>query len=219
MTLRWSCPDCIGHLLFPMGNDLPRPRRNMASSSEVFPESWSPQPGLTPGGISSAACSMHRRPVTVSSVKTMGPHPADPDLGVTAPYARRVPHGTRGGSCSEMPGPIAAAPIRPFRSTWNPSSGLPSQPGRGPPTIDGPRCLGKSSLTAHFRPCGESAGFAAPPEADHGGDQGHANATHFGSALSGGCGCALRGDRVPKAKAATGAQASRQGLWRLTAPV
>ena len=56
---------------------------------------------------------MRRRPVTVSSVRIMGPHSADPDLLVTTPTCADGFHVERGGPCSEIPRPRTQGTIVP----------------------------------------------------------------------------------------------------------
>jgi len=215
MTLRWSCSGCLRPLLFPMKDNLPRSGRSIASNNVVSPEPVSPQTRASPAAISSSACSMHRRPVTASSLRTMGPHPADPDLRSLRPRRPAGPLERRPGSVRKSLGPRTQRPraerpladargsIRPICSTWNPSSDLPKPPGRAPSTLGRPRCLGKNSTTEDSLACPKCTGFATAP---------HGNAPPFGSALSGGCRCAVRRDGVrPKKPRATCAQASSQG--------
>ncbi len=163
MTLKWSCSGCLRPLLFPMKDNLPRSGRGIASDKVVPPEPVSPRTRARPAGISSSACSMHRRPVTASSVITMGPHPPDPDL--RSPRPRRP-----AGPLERRPGPVrkaaARGSIRPICSTWNPSSDLPKPPGRAPSTLGRPRCLGKNSTTEDLLACPKCAGFATAPHAD-----------------------------------------------------
>ena len=144
MTLKWSCSGCLRPLLFPMKDNLPRSGRSIASNNVVSPEPVSLQTRASPAAISSSACSMHRRPVTASSLRTMGPHPADPDLRSPRPRRPAGPLERRPGSVRKSLGPRTQRPraerpladargsIRPICSTWNPSSDLPKQPGRAP---------------------------------------------------------------------------------------
>jgi len=112
--------------------------------------------------------------------------------------------------------PAARGSIRLLGSTWNSSPGLP-QPGLGLSTVNGPRSLGKNSMSDDLRACGQCAGFAAAREADHGRDYGHADAPIFGSARSGCRGCVVRRDGVrPRAG---GHRRPASGLQQLTAPV
>ena len=169
---------------------------------------------------------MPRRPITVSSLRVMGPQ-----LTGCGPEGRG---GASEGASSESSG------ARLSGSTWNAVAGR-SEPRARVPKASGPErqltaargaasgmiqrarsvrsvprgtlhsrsspVAGHRQLTARGaletipRPrtsgaCGESAGFAAGPEADHTGDPGHARATHFGSALSCRHGWAVRRDCV-----------------------
>ena len=178
MTLKWSCSGCLRPLLFPMKDNLPRSGRSIASNNVVSPEPVSPQTCASPAAISSSACSMHRRPVTASSLRTMGPHPADPDLRSPRPRRPAGPLERRPGSVRKSLGPRTQRPraerpladargsIRPICSTWNPSSDLPKPPGRAPSTLGRPRCLGKNSTTEDSLACPKCAGFATAPHAD-----------------------------------------------------
>ena len=153
-----------------MKDNLPRSGRSIASDNVVSPEPVSPQTRARPAGISSSACSMHRRPVTASSVTTMGPHPVDPDLRSPRPRGPAGPLERRPGSVRKSLGPrqsaAARGSIRPICSTWNPSSDLPKPPGRAPSTLGRPRCLGKNSTTEDSLACPKCAGFATAPHAD-----------------------------------------------------
>jgi hypothetical protein len=190
MTLMWSCPRHTGHLLFLIRNDVRRARRNIAASGEVFPEPRSPQPGTTRGGISSSVCSavqtghgelsVNHGSSPCRSCMSVGFH-VEPWVG---PVLKSLAPRTQG------PAPIGRTlrgSVRPLCSTWNPSPGLPRQSGRAPSTLDGPRCRGKNSMTEDLLACRECAGFATAP---------HADAPHFGSALSGCSRCAVRRDGV-----------------------
>ena len=175
MTLRWSCSGCLRPLLFPMKDNLPRSGRSIASNNVVSPEPVSPQTRASPAAISSSACSMHRRPVTASSLRTMGPHPADPDLRSLRPRRPAGPLERRPGSVRKSLGPRTQRPraerpladargsIRPICSTWNPSSDLPKPPGRAPSTLGRPRCLGKNSTTEDSLACPSAQGLPPRP--------------------------------------------------------
>ena len=134
---------------------------------------------------------------------------------------RRVPRGTPGGSFEDpSPAyskarrlkrelPAARGSIRLLGSTWNSSPDLP-QPARGLSTVNGPRSLGKNSMTDDLRACGQCAGFAAAREADHGRDHGHADAP-ISEALGLAAAAVLFAVMASaRGQAATGAQASGQ---------
>ncbi len=277
----------------PVRKSLARVPKALGLSIEVFPEPLSPQTSASPrGGISSSACSMQHRPLTVTSARIMSPHLTDPDRRVAAAplstdprrrslprggrgspgpgrprerramtlrwtppgcircslllmrnYLRngssprrsrlrvtaarvwrwvpRVPRGTRDRSCSEIPGPRTQGPraerplaaargsICPLCSTWNPSPGVP-QPGRGLSAVNGPWSLGRNSMTEHLRAYGECAGFAAAPEADHGGDHGHADAPISEALRLAAAAVLFAVTASARSQAATGAQASGQ---------
>ena len=65
-------------------------------------------------------------------------------------------------------------------------------------------------MTDELLTCGEYAGSAAAPEADHEGDPGHAGAPHFGGALFGCC-VQFAASASARSLAAAVAQASGQG--------
>jgi hypothetical protein len=65
-------------------------------------------------------------------------------------------------------------------------------------------------MTEELLTCGEYAGSAAAPEADHEGDPGHADGPHFGGALFGRR-VLFAASASARSLAATGAQASGQG--------
>ena len=104
--------------------------------------------------------------------------------------------------------PLGARSVRTVpRGT--PPPGVP-QPGRAPSKINGPSSLGKNSMTEDLRACGECAGFAAAPEADHGGDHGHADAPISEALCLAAAAVLFAVTASARSQAATGAQASGQ---------
>jgi hypothetical protein len=127
------------------------------------------------------------------------------------PWSR--PQGPR----AERPLPGARGSICPLCSTWNPSPGVP-QPGRAPLKINGPWSLGKNSTTEDLPACGECAGFAAAPEADHGGDHGHADAPISAARRPAAAAVLFAVTASARSQAATGRRPA-SGRQQLTAPV
>jgi hypothetical protein len=65
-------------------------------------------------------------------------------------------------------------------------------------------------MTEDLRACGECAGFAAAPEADHGGDHGYADAPISDALCLAGAAVLFAVTASARSQAATGAQASGQ---------
>ncbi len=84
-TTSWLCPWRMSRSELRVRNERPRPKRKIASSSEVLPDPLPPQMRLRCGCRQSSACSRQRRLSTVSSASpkdVLQPHRHDDVAGM-----------------------------------------------------------------------------------------------------------------------------------------